>query len=82
MNKQPPSIQRGLGRVEARVAELSSQIGALRQDVTSIARNVETAVAGHQERIRHLEAFRKSLIGFVSAVILSGAAAVFAYMIK
>lgn len=82
MSNHPPSIQRGLGRVEARVAELSNQIGALRQDVTSIAHSVETAVAGHQERIRHLEAFRKSIIGFASALVLSGAAAVFAYLVR
>ena len=82
MMGKPPSIQRSLGRVEARVAELSSQIAGLRTELSGVVRTVEAAVASHRERINHLESFRRSFIGIISAVILSGAAAAFAYFLK
>ena len=82
MNKEPPSVQRGLGRVEARVAELSTQIHGLRKEMSEISHSVETAVVGHHERISHLEAFRRSFLGILSAILLSGIAAVFAYVLR
>jgi hypothetical protein len=82
MNKNPQSIERGLGRVEARVAELSTQIHGLRKEMSDISHSVETAVVGHHERISHLESFRKSTLGIITAIVLSGIAAVFAYALK
>jgi hypothetical protein len=75
-------MQRCLGRVEASVADLTTQIHGLRGELSIIARNVETAVAGHRERLKHLESFRRSMIGIMTAVTLSGVAAGFAYILK
>jgi hypothetical protein len=82
MSNDPQSLQRGLGRVEARVAELSTQIHGLRKEMSDISHSVETAVVGHHERISHLESFRRSFLGILSAILLSGIAAVFAYVLR
>jgi hypothetical protein len=82
VNDSQDSLERGLGRVEARVCELSTQIQGLRQELTNLAHNVKTSVAGHSERLKHLESFRRSLLGILTALFLSGVAAVFGYILK
>jgi hypothetical protein len=50
--------------------------------MSDISHSVETAVVGHHERISHLESFRRSFLGILSAILLSGIAAVFAYVLR
>lgn len=76
------SLERSLGRVEARVADLAEQIGGLRRELSALSHNLETTVAAHRERIAALEAFRRWMIGLMTGLFLSSAAAVFAYVLR
>jgi hypothetical protein len=76
------SLERGLGRVEARVQDLSEQIALQRQEMSAMVKSVEGTMASHRERIIALESFRKWAIGVMTALFLSGAAAVFAYVLR
>jgi tRNA A-37 threonylcarbamoyl transferase component Bud32 len=82
MTDNEASIDRGLGRVEARVADLAEQIAALRKELSSVVHTMESAIAGHRERLAALEAFRRWMIGLLTGVFLSGVAAVFGYWLK
>jgi hypothetical protein len=76
------SLDRGLGRVEARVADLTDQITALRKELTTVVHTMESAIAAHRERIIALESFRRWMIGLMTGVFLSGVAAAFGYLLK
>jgi hypothetical protein len=76
------SLDRALGRVEGRVADLAGQIEAMRVELSTLAHNVETAVAAHRERIASLEAFRHWAVGVMTGLFLSGMAAVFGWIVK
>jgi hypothetical protein len=76
------SLDRALGRVEGRVADLGNQIDLMRQELSGLAHNVETAVAAHRERIASLEAFRRWAVGVMTGLFLSGVAAVLGWVIK
>lgn len=80
-NKQV-SLQRGLGRVEARVADLTLQIQSMHNEVSEISRTVKSDVAAHSERLKALEASRRFVTGIISALFLSGVAAAFAYFLN
>ncbi|MBU0508737.1 hemolysin XhlA family protein [bacterium] len=74
------SFDRSLGRVEARVADLTEQITRLRSELSRLVQLVESSTAAHHERIRTLESFRRWAIGLLTGLFLSGVAAVFAYV--
>jgi hypothetical protein len=76
------SLDRSLGRVEARVADLTTQISSLREEVSGIAHSVETAVAAHRERIAALESFRRWMIGLMTGLFMSAVAAVLGYVFR
>ena len=76
------SLERGLGRVEARVQDLAEQIALQRGEMSAMMHKVDGTLAAHQERIIALESFRKWAIGLITALFLSGAAAVFAYVLR
>jgi hypothetical protein len=82
MSDNDTSLDRGLGRVEARVADLSEQIGAMRTELSSLAHSVESGLAAHRERIAALESFRRWMIGLTTGLFLSGVAAVFGYVTR
>lgn len=82
MTESETSLDRGLGRVEARVADLTEQISALRKEFSALVQNVESAIASHRERIAAIEAFRRWMIGLMTGLFLSGVAAVFGYFLK
>lgn len=65
---------RTLGRVEARVADLTEQIHSLRSDVAALTHTVETDLTSHRVRIAALESFRRWAIGLLTGVMLSGVA--------
>jgi hypothetical protein len=76
------SLDRGLGRVEARVADLTEQITSLRKEFSSLMQSVESATAAHRERIAALESFRRWMVGLMTGLFLSGVAAVFGYFFR
>lgn len=76
------SLERSLGRVEARVADLSTQIAQLRAELSRLVQIVESNTAAHHERIAALEAFRRWAIGLMTGLLLSGVAAVFGYVAR
>ncbi|MFZ5434636.1 MAG: hypothetical protein ACOZB3_12790 [Calditrichota bacterium] len=76
------SFDRSLGRVEARVADLTQQIAALRGELSRLSQIVESQTAAHHERISALESFRRWTIGLLTGLFLSGVAAVFGYITK
>ncbi len=76
------NVDRSLGRVEARVADLTEQIAALRTEVSSVAHNVESNFASHRERIAALESFRRWMIGLMTGLFMSAVAAVFGYITR
>jgi hypothetical protein len=82
MNGENSSLERGLGRVEARVSDLTGQITTMRSEFSQLAQAMEAEIAGHRERISALEAFRRWMIGLMTGLFLSSAAAVFAYVLK
>jgi predicted nucleic acid-binding Zn-ribbon protein len=82
MTENEASLDRGLGRVEARVADLAEQISALRKELSAVVHTMESAIAAHRERIAALESFRRWMIGLMTGLFLSGAAAVFGYLLK
>lgn len=76
------TFDRSLGRVEARVADLTEQISSLRAEFSRLVHVVESSTAAHRERISSLESFRRWMIGLMTGVLLSGIAAVFGYFVK
>jgi hypothetical protein len=82
MNGENASLERGLGRVEARVSDLTGQITSLRTEFSQLAQAMEAEIAGHRERIAALEAFRRWMIGLMTGLFMSGAAAVFALILR
>ena len=62
---------RTLGRLEARVAAVSEQIGSLRTDVTALTHTVETDLTSHRVRIAALESFRRWAIGLLTGVVMT-----------
>lgn len=74
------NLERSLGRVEARVADLTEQIAALRNELARIVQLVESSTAAHHERIGALESFRRWAIGLMTGLFLSAVAAVFGYV--
>jgi predicted nucleic acid-binding Zn-ribbon protein len=81
MNDLTGSLDRSLGRVEARVADLAEQIVAMRKELSELSQSMESAVAGHRERIASLESFRRWMTGLMTGVVLSGVAAVFGHLL-
>jgi len=82
MTESEASIDRSLGRVEARVTDLAEQIAALRRELSAVVHTMESAIAAHRERLAALESFRRWMIGLLTGVFLSGVAAVFGYWLK
>jgi hypothetical protein len=82
MNDNDSTFERSLGRVEARVADLTDQIGAMRTELSTLAHSVESGMATHRERIAALESFRRWMIGLMTGLFLSGVAAVFGYVTR
>jgi len=82
MTDNEASLDRSLGRVEARVGDLAEQIIALRKELSGVVKTMEAAIAGHRERLAALEAFRRWMIGLLTGLFLSGVAAVFGYLLK
>lgn len=80
MNNNGTNIDRNLGRLEARVADLTEQISAMRTELTAIAGTVDRTLAGHRERIISLESFRRWAVGMLTGILLSGVAAAFAWI--
>lgn len=76
------NVDRSLGRVEARVADLTEQITGLRTELSRLVQLVESSTAAHHERILGLESFRRWAIGLMTGLFLSGMAAVFGYILK
>ena len=77
-----PTLDRNLERLEARVADLSDQIAAMRKDLSGISRTVDTSISAHRERLAALESFRRWAIGVLTGILLSGVAAAFAYAFR
>jgi len=82
MTETEASLDRGLGRVEARVSDLTEQITALRKEFSALMQNMESAIASHRERIAALEAFRRWMIGLMTGLFLSGVAAALGYLTR
>ncbi len=82
MTESEASVDRGLGRVEARVADLTEQIAALRKELSTLVHTMESAIAAHRERIAALEAFRRWVIGLMTGLFLSGVAAIADYIFR
>jgi hypothetical protein len=76
------TLERELGRIEARVASLSEEIVSMRKELSHISRSLEKVTTGHNERLSALEAFRRWAIGVMSGMFLSGVAAVFGWVLK
>ena len=76
------TLDRNLGRLEARVADLSEQIIAMRQELSAVARTVDTSISAHHERLVALEAFRRWAVGVMTGILLSGVAAAFAWAFR
>jgi hypothetical protein len=73
-------IDRTLGRVESRVADLTDQINSLRTDVAALTHTVETDLTSHRERIATLESFRRWTIGLITGVSVGTAVGLIARM--
>jgi len=76
------TLDRSLGRVEARVADLTEQIAALRTELSRLVQLVESSTAAHHERISSLEAFRRWSVGLMTGLFLSGVAAVLSHLLR
>jgi len=76
------TLDRSLGRVEARVADLTEQIAALRTELSRLVQLVESSTAAHHERISALEAFRRWSVGLMTGLFLSGVAAVLSHLLR
>jgi hypothetical protein len=76
------NVDRSLGRMEARVADLTEQIASLRTELSRLVQLVESSTAAHHERLLGLESFRRWAIGLMTGLFLSGVAAVFGYILK
>lgn len=71
-----------LGRLEARVADLTEKIIEMRKELSAIARTVDTSISAHHERIVSLESFRRWAVGVMTGILLSGVAAAFAWAFR
>ena len=78
----PTSLDRNLGRLEARVADLTEQIIEMRKELSAISRTVDTSISAHHERILNLESFRRWAVGLLTGIMLSGIAAAFAWAFR
>lgn len=76
------SLERGLGRVEARVSELSTQIASLREELTLTVHTMREGLAGHHERINSLESFRKWMTGLMTGLLMSIFAAALGWVMR
>ena len=76
------TLERNLGRLEARVGDLTEQIITMRKELSGLARTVDTATSSHHERIISLEAFRRWAVGVMTGMLLSGVAAAFAWAFR
>lgn len=82
MNDTNSSIERGLGRVEARVSELATQISSLRDELTLTTHTMRDKLSGHHERLNGLEAFRKWMTGLMTGLVMSAFAAVLGWVLR
>jgi hypothetical protein len=76
------TLERNLGRLEARVADLTEQISSMRTELSAVARTVDTSLSAHHERILALESFRRWAVGMLTGILLSGVAAAMAYALR
>lgn len=76
------TLDRNLGRLEARVGDLTEQIITMRKELSALARTVDSSLAAHHERIAALEAFRRWAVGVMTGMLLSGVAAAFAWAFR
>ena len=76
------TLERNIGRLEARVADLTEQIIELRKELSTVARTVDSTVSAHHERIISLESFRRWAVGVMTGILLSGVAAAFAWAFR
>jgi len=76
------TLERNLGRLEARVGDLTEQIITMRKELSAVARTVDSSVAAHHERILALESFRRWAVGVMTGMLLSGVAAAFAWAFR
>ncbi len=81
-NNGNTTLDRNLGRLEARVADLTEQIITMRKELSALSRTVDSSISAHHERIVALESFRRWAVGLMTGVLLSGVAAVFAYALR
>ncbi len=77
-----PTLDRNLGRLEAHVADLTQQIAAMRTELSTVSRKVDTSISAHHERIASLESFRRWAVGVMTGILLSGVAAAFAWAFR
>jgi hypothetical protein len=76
------TLDRNLGRLEARVADLTQQIVEMRKELSTVARTVDSSISSHHERIAALESFRRWAVGLMTGMLLSGVAAAFAWVLR
>ena len=76
------TLERNLGRLEARVADLTEQISSMRTELSAVARTVDTSLSAHHKRIVALESFRRWAVGMLTGILLSGVAAAMAYALR
>ena len=76
------SLERHLGRLEARVADLTEQISAMRTELSSVAGTVDRTLSAHQERILSLESFRRWALGVNTGLLMSAVAAALAWSFR
>ncbi len=76
------TLDRNLGRLEARVADLTEQIIEMRKEISALSCTVNTSISAHHERLAALESFRRWMVGVMTGILLSGVAAVFAWAMK
>jgi hypothetical protein len=78
-NNGTTNLERNLGRLEARVADLTEQIRTMRAELSSVAGNVDRTLAAHHERLVSLESFRRWALGVNTGLLMSAVAAAFAW---
>ncbi len=64
----------------ARVGDLTEQIIGMRKELSALSRTVDSSVSAHHERLVALESFRRWAVGVMTGIVLSGVAAVFAWI--
>lgn len=68
------SVERALGRVEGRLADLSQQVTAMRRELSDLVHAFEASHAAGSQRLTSLESFRRWTVGLLTGIFLSGAA--------